>query len=119
MAKAAKKTATEASNIFHNIMQASVKDNPKPKANSKIDINSVFDEINKHIASFNSDFTADEINGGLQDNVELNIRYLDSGRQLEFKINPNLPEKVKLLLRNEIPLKASKYPKIIASSKEK
>jgi hypothetical protein len=32
MAKAAKKkSAKEASNIFHNIMAASVKDNPKPK----------------------------------------------------------------------------------------
>jgi hypothetical protein len=31
MAKAAKKkSAKEASNIFHNIMQASVKGNPKP-----------------------------------------------------------------------------------------
>ena len=32
MAKAVKKkSATEASNIFHNIMAASVKGNPKPK----------------------------------------------------------------------------------------
>jgi hypothetical protein len=30
MAKAKKKSAKEASNIFHNIMQASVKGNPKP-----------------------------------------------------------------------------------------
>lgn len=35
MAKGAKKSATEASNIFHNIMQASVKDNPKPKKAKK------------------------------------------------------------------------------------
>jgi hypothetical protein len=31
MAKAKKKSAKEASNIFHNIMQASVKGNPAPK----------------------------------------------------------------------------------------
>jgi hypothetical protein len=31
MAKAKKKSAKEASNIFHNIMRASVKGNPKPK----------------------------------------------------------------------------------------
>ena len=30
MAKAKKKSAKEASNVFHNIMQASVKGNPKP-----------------------------------------------------------------------------------------
>ena len=30
MAKAPKKTAKEASNVFHNIMAASVKGNPKP-----------------------------------------------------------------------------------------
>jgi hypothetical protein len=31
MAKENKKPAKDASNIFHNIMKASVKDNPKPK----------------------------------------------------------------------------------------
>jgi hypothetical protein len=31
MAKAKKKSAKEASNIFHNIMKASVKDNRTPK----------------------------------------------------------------------------------------
>lgn len=31
MAKAKKKSAKEASNIFHSIMKASVKGNPKPK----------------------------------------------------------------------------------------
>lgn len=35
MAKAKKKSAKEASNIFHNIMQASVKDNPKPVPKKK------------------------------------------------------------------------------------
>jgi hypothetical protein len=30
MAKAIKKSAKEASNVFHNIMAASVKGNPKP-----------------------------------------------------------------------------------------
>jgi hypothetical protein len=36
MAKAAKKkSAKEASNIFHNIMQASVKGNPKPAPKKK------------------------------------------------------------------------------------
>jgi hypothetical protein len=31
MAKAKKKSAKQASNIFHNIMKASVVNNPKPK----------------------------------------------------------------------------------------
>lgn len=31
MAKAAKKLAKEGSNLFHNIMKASVKGNPKPE----------------------------------------------------------------------------------------
>lgn len=31
MAKAKKKSAKEASGLFHNIMKASVKGNPKPK----------------------------------------------------------------------------------------
>jgi len=35
MAKAKKKSAKEASNIFHSIMKASVKDNPKPKDKGK------------------------------------------------------------------------------------
>jgi hypothetical protein len=35
MAKAKKKSAKEASNIFHNIMQASVKGNPKSKKSVK------------------------------------------------------------------------------------
>jgi hypothetical protein len=35
MAKTKKKSAKEASNIFHSIMKASVKDNPKPKRASK------------------------------------------------------------------------------------
>ena len=35
MAKANKKSAKESSNIFHNIMAASVKGNPKPKPKSK------------------------------------------------------------------------------------
>ncbi|MDB5278836.1 MAG: hypothetical protein JWR61_3791 [Ferruginibacter sp.] len=36
--KAATKTAKEASNVFHNIMAASVKDNPKP-VKKKVDKN--------------------------------------------------------------------------------
>jgi hypothetical protein len=35
MAKAKKKSAKEASNIFHDIMKASVKDNPKSKKEKK------------------------------------------------------------------------------------
>ncbi len=35
MAKAKKKSAKEASNIFHDIMQASVKGNPKPEPKKK------------------------------------------------------------------------------------
>ena len=35
MAKEEKKTPQEASNVFHNIMAASVKDNPKPKEKVK------------------------------------------------------------------------------------
>ena len=35
MAKSAKKSPKESSNIFHNIMAASVKGNPKPKTKSK------------------------------------------------------------------------------------
>lgn len=35
MAKAKKKPAKKASDIFHNIMQASVKGNPKPKKEKK------------------------------------------------------------------------------------
>jgi hypothetical protein len=35
MAKASKKSAKESSNIFHNIMAASVKGNSKPKKNKK------------------------------------------------------------------------------------
>ena len=35
MAKPKKKSAKEASNIFHNIMQASVKGNPKPALKKK------------------------------------------------------------------------------------
>jgi hypothetical protein len=35
MAKAKKKTVKEVSEIFHSIMQASVKDNPKPKEKKK------------------------------------------------------------------------------------
>lgn len=35
MAKAKKKSAKEASSIFHNIMQASVKGNPKPEPKKK------------------------------------------------------------------------------------
>jgi hypothetical protein len=35
MAKAKKKSAKEASNTFHNIMKASVKNNPKPKKEDK------------------------------------------------------------------------------------
>jgi hypothetical protein len=37
MAKAKKKSTKEASNIFHSIMQASVKDNPKPAPKKKSD----------------------------------------------------------------------------------
>jgi len=35
MAKSKKKSAKEASSLFHNIMAASVKGNPKPKKNDK------------------------------------------------------------------------------------
>ena len=35
MAKAKKKSAKESSQIFHNIISASVKDNPKPKKGAK------------------------------------------------------------------------------------
>jgi hypothetical protein len=35
MAKAKKKSAKDASSVFHKIMQASVKDNPKPKQSKK------------------------------------------------------------------------------------
>jgi hypothetical protein len=35
MAKAKKKSAKESSQIFHNIIAASVKDNPKPKPKKK------------------------------------------------------------------------------------
>jgi len=35
MAKEKKKPAKEASNVFHKIMQASVKGNPKPKPKEK------------------------------------------------------------------------------------
>lgn len=35
MAKAKKKSAKETSNIFHSIMKASVKGNPKPKKSDK------------------------------------------------------------------------------------
>ncbi len=35
MAKAKKKSAKEASTIFHNIMAVSVKGNPKPKKSNK------------------------------------------------------------------------------------
>lgn len=35
MAKAKKKSAKEASNLFHNIIAAAVKGNPKPKKVSK------------------------------------------------------------------------------------
>ncbi len=35
MAKATKKSAKESSSIFHNIMAASVKNNPKPKKKAK------------------------------------------------------------------------------------
>jgi hypothetical protein len=35
MGKDKKKSAKKASDLFHNIMKASVKDNPKPKKSSK------------------------------------------------------------------------------------
>jgi hypothetical protein len=45
MEKAAKKSPKEASNLFHNIMKASVSGNPKPKNNEDADkAKNAFDE---------------------------------------------------------------------------
>ncbi|MFT4018842.1 MAG: hypothetical protein QM668_17900 [Agriterribacter sp.] len=88
MAKAAKKkSAKEASSLFHSIMQAAVKGNPKPKKKP----HEVLIEIQENVKKLNKKYPVAFVRDGLEIQLRIGFQYVGEGRVLYYKVNPNWP----------------------------
>jgi hypothetical protein len=88
MAKAVKKkSAKETSNVFHNIMAASVKGNPKPNK-KPLD---VLIEIQEAVKKLNKKYPVAFVKDGLEMQLRIGFQYVGTGRELYYKMNSNWP----------------------------
>lgn len=104
MAKAKKKTDKEASNVFHNIMKASV--NKKPA--------DAISEIVEEIKELNEDFPLGFVKQGLEKQIEFKFKDSAIGRELNCTINKNLPPTIADAMKEVVQKVTAKYsPNIV------
>ena len=105
-----KKSAKETSNVFHNIMAASVKGNPKPEKRP----HEVLLEIQEAVKKLNKKYPVAFVRDGLEMQLRIGFQYMGAGRELYYKMNPNWPIDIVNEVQKIVESKAAANPSIIS-----